>query len=466
MLRYFRINDPYRLLGLLFLVTLISLPLLIDPPEITYPELKSILVGETISSGSGLYTELVDSTAPLTGWFETFLEIIFGRSILARHILTLFIILFQAAYVGILFINKKAFSESTFIPALIFVILFFFSFDTLTLSAELLGSGVLLLALNNLFKQIEFREQNDGSIFNLGFFIGIASLFLFSFVIHLIGTVIILAIFSRSTVRGYLLLVFGFVLPHLLLMSVYFLNDGLAALWHYYYIPNLGFTGHQFMSAKSLWVLGALPFIFLFVSLVMLNREARFTKYQSQLVQTMFFWMIFSFLQALYSKEIRPQSFITLIASFSFFIAHFLMLIRRKKFAEISIWILLVGIVSVNYLTRYKLIDMVQYDRLFVGESLLPGISNKKVLVLDDNLTFYKHNMLGSPFLSWPLSREIFEHPEFYQNIIRVNESFKHDPPDVIIDSRNLMQKFFERIPELERKYVLVQPGVYEVAKR
>ena len=138
MLRYFRINDPYRLLGLLAIMVVISLPLFIDAPEMTLPELKSILLGEKVHSGSSLYTEVVDSTAPLAGWFDALFEMIFGRSVLGRHILAFFIVFSQAAYLGIVFINKKAFSESTFIPSVIFAFLFFFSFDTLSLNAELL----------------------------------------------------------------------------------------------------------------------------------------------------------------------------------------------------------------------------------------------------------------------------------------------------------------------------------------
>jgi hypothetical protein len=466
LLRYFRINDPYRLLGLLAIMVVISLPLFIDAPEMTLPELKSILLGEKVHSGSSLYTEVVDSTAPLAGWFDALFEMIFGRSVLGRHILAFFIVFSQAAYLGIIFINKKAFSESTFIPSVIFAFLFFFSFDTLSLNAELLGSGFLLLALHNLFRQIEFREQGDPSIFNLGFYIGLASLFSFSFIIYLVGSVVILMIFTRSAVRSYFLMIFGFLLTHFFMMSIFYLRDGLPDLWEYYYLPNLGFGADKFINATSLWTLGAIPILFLVVSLVMLNRDARFTKYQSQLVQTMFFWMIFSFLQILYSKDLRPQSFITLIPSFSFYIAHFLLLIRRKKFAEISLWVLLISIVSVGYLARYNKIPSVHYSDLFVGESKWSKtVSDKKVLMLGDDFSIYKNNTLGSGFLNWRLSREIIEQPDYYENIVLINNSFRNDFPEVIIDPSNLMPYVFDRSPILKAKYSASGDGLYILKK-
>jgi len=464
LLRYFRINDPYRLLGLLVIMIAISLPLFLDAPAMTYPELKSILIGEKVHEGNSLYIDIIDSTAPLAGWFDGFFEWIFGRSLLGRHILAFFIIFSQATYLGIIFINKKAFAESTFIPSVIFGLLFFFSFDTFSLTAELLGSGVLLLALNNLFRQIEFREQGDPLI--LGVYIGVASLFSFSYSVYLIASLVILMIFTRSSVRGYLLLIFGFLLPHLMLMSIYYLKNGLPALWEFHYLPNLGFAADRYISTKSLWILGALPLLFLVVSLVMLNRDARFTKYQSQLVQTMFFWMIFSFLQILYSKDLRPQSFITLFPALSFYIAHFLLLIRRRKFAEISIWILLIGIVSISYLSRYNHIPAVQYSTLFVKDHAWSNVSNKKVLMLGDEFNVYKNNSLGSGFMNWRLSREIIEQPYYYENVVQVYHSFQNDKPDVIIDPSNLMPHIFDRLPALKNQYTPAGENMYELKKQ
>jgi hypothetical protein len=180
----------------------------------------------------------------------------------------------------------------------------------------------------------------------------------------------------------------------------------------------------------------------------------------------MFFWMIFSFLQILYSKDLRPQSFITLIPSFSFYIAHFLLLIRRKKFAEISLWVLLISIVSVGYLARYNKIPSVHYSDLFVGESKWSKtVSDKKVLMLGDDFSIYKNNTLGSGFLNWRLSREIIEQPDYYENIVLINNSFRNDFPEVIIDPSNLMPYVFDRSPILKAKYSASGDGLYILKK-
>jgi hypothetical protein len=426
LLHFFRINDPYRLFGLLAVLLIIVLPLLVDPPGLTYPELKNFISGEKVREGNSMYVEIIDSTAPLAAWFNALLDLCFGRSVLARHILAFMIIFLQASYLGIVFSSKKAFAENTYIPSLIFAILFTFSFDTISLTPELLGSGFLLLALNSLFKQLEFREQGNEFIFT----------------------------------RQYFLMIFGFFLPHILLLSGYYLMDGLDEIWLYFYRPNLGFYSDRFISNQALWTLTGLPLLFLFISLIAMNRDARLSKYQTQLVQSMFFWMIFSVLQILVSKDFRPQSFITLIPSLSFFITHFLLLIRRRRIAEMYIWLLLIGIVTISYSARYNMWSGIAYDSLLVPESKT-SFGGKRVLALDSDYSFYKHNELASPFLSWNLSKEIFGEPGYYENVILVYKGLNADPPDIIRDKNDQLKPFLQQIPKLKDMYS--RNGIYYV---
>lgn len=458
MLQYFRINDPYRLLGLLAILILLYLPLFLNSPDMTYPELRSIVVGEKVHEGNIPYIEFLDSVAPFAAWFNGLIDILFGRSIMARHILAFVIIFLQASYLGVVFANKKAFAENSYIPSLIFSILFVFSFDTLSLSPELLGSGFLLPALNNLFKEIEFREQRNESIFNLGLYIGLASLFSFSYSVFLVGTILTLIIFTRSPARKYFLMMSGFLLPHVLVASAYYLMDGLNSLFTYYYVPNLSFDSERYISNSSLRVLCTLPVIFLVVSFIMMNRDARLSKYQTQLVQAMFFWLIFSILQVFYSKDFRPQNFISIIPGMTFFITHFLLLIRRKRLAEIYVWILLSGTVTVSYMARYGGISNVDYTDLFVSDTEFP-VKNKRVLVLDSGWEVYKNNALASPFFNWSLAKDIFSHPEYYENLISVYDGILNDPPDIIRDKNDLLKPFLEKIPELRQLYV--RNGIY-----
>jgi hypothetical protein len=254
------------------------------------------------------------------------------------------------------------------------------------------------------------------------------------------------------------LMIVGFLLPHLVIVSIYYLAGGLGDVWKYYYLPNLDFSSIHYISLKSILWLGALPIFFLFISLVMLNREARLTKYQSQLVQALFVWLVFSFLQVLYAKDLRPQSFITLVPGFSFFMAHYFLLIRRKRLAEISLWMLLLSIVSISYLARYNKLENVDYSALRVPKTK-SEITDKRILVLDHDLEIYKDNRSATPFVNWTLSKEIFESADYYENVVEVSRGIKEDQPDLIRDKDDLLKPFLARIPELREMYT--KNGIY-----
>jgi hypothetical protein len=463
-LRFFRLNDPYRLVALLLILGLFSLPLLLDPAAVTAQELKSFLVGEALNDGKSLYIQLVDDTAPFSAWVFKWLDALFGRSLTARHILALVFILFQASFFGILLINNRAYSENTYVPSLIFGLLAFFSFDMLAFSPELLASTALLFALNCLFKEIEFKAQRDEVILNLGIYLGVASLFVFSYLIFLVGSLVILMLFTRITVRKGLLMMAGFALPHAIVFSFYFFWDNQGALVQQFYIPNLTLESWKIVGLKSILVLGSVPIAYFVISLFMVNREAHFTKYQSQLLQVMFLWLLVALVEVVFTRVRTPHSFYTFIPTFAYFIGHYLLLIRRKRIAEAMLWILLIGLLLMNWASKKGRLTSVNVASLFPLQSpYLPLVKDKRVLVLGDEPGLYIQNQLAGYFLNWNLSKQIFERPDFFENIILIDKSFQQDPPDVIVDKGNLMRPIFERIPRLKDRFRLQGHIYYKI---
>jgi len=453
LLRIFRINDPYRLLGIFVTLVLISLAFFIDPAALTLSELKSIVLGELLNDGKHLYSEVFTSTPPLAAWFYGWLELAFGRSITARHSLAFLLIFFQGAYFAILLINNKAQNESTYMPALIFGVLCFFSFDTLSLSAELLASTFLLFALNNLFKEVEFRIQRDSIVLNLGVYLGVASLFVLSYVVFLVGTLLVLGIFTRLTIRKTLLLFFGFLLPHGLLMVTYFMKGDFTFLAINFYRGHEWFS-NNLMSLSSMIYLSAIPIIYFVFSLVMLNRDARLTKYQSQLLQIMFLWLVIAIIEIAVAGRMSPQRVITYAPPLAYFTSHFLLLIRRKWIGETMLWIFIGGIVLISYLSRYEKLRAVDYGRLFYQKSSHDGqIKKKRVLILGNDWGLYETNKMATGFMEWEVAKKIFAEPDYFENIVLIDRLFQQDPPEVIVDHENLMPKVIDRIPRLRKEY-------------
>jgi hypothetical protein len=453
-LRFLRINDPYRLLAILIFLILFSLPLMINPPAVTKPELMSMVIGEALNDGQLMYAEVYDPTAPLAAGAFGVIDWMMGRSVAGRQIIALILVFLQAAFFAILLINNKAYNDNTYVPGFIYGLLCFVSFDFLSVTPELLGSTVLLLALNNLFREIEFRVERDGIIVNVGFYTGLASIFVFTYSIFLLAAFVILFVFTRISFRKSLLLLFGFFLPHVILVVLYFYKDALPALWNNFYLENFLHTDINLISIKSLLLLGALPISYFVFSLFMMTREARFTKYQSQLFQVMFLWIAFCVVEIFLTRQLSPHSLIIMIPSLSYFFSHYMLLIRRKWIAEMMLWLLIIGVISISNLAVRGRVGSIDYSRMFVStpKRVVP-VKDKKVMVLGDDLSVYRNNTLGGYFLHWPLSERTLNGTQYYDNVLQIDAMFQTFPPDVIFDQLGMFGGLANRIPSLKMKY-------------
>lgn len=462
MLRFFRINDPYRLLAILIFLILVSLPLMINRPDLTKPELKSMVIGEAMDNGQMMYAEIFDPTAPMAAGTFGFMDWMMGRAIVGRQIIALILIFFQAAFFAILLINNKAYADNTYVPGFIYALLCFVSFDFLQVTPELLGSTVLLLALNSLFKEIEFRVERQGTILNVGLFIGLASVFVFTYAIFLVAVFVILVAFTRIGLRKSLLLLFGFFLPHVVIGIYYFYNDALPAYWNNFYLENFLHSDTNLISFKSLVMLGLIPIIYFVFSLFMMTREARFTKYQSQLFQVMFLWLVFCLVEFFLTRQLTPHNLIIMIPSLAYFFSHYLLLIRRKWLAESMLWTLIIGVITVSFLAVRGNMGSVDYSRMYVSaETKAAPVNDKTVMVLGDDLSVYKNNKLGGYFLDWRLSERTLNGVQYYDSVLKIDEMFQTFPPDVIVDQRGMFASLASRIPSLTRQYKRQGENVY-----
>ncbi len=454
MLRFFKYNDPYRLFAVLIFVCLLSIPYFVWLAPVTAQQLKDFLIGEAVADGKTMYVQVIDQTPILYAWILGILNFVFGRSTIAFKIIALLILFFQAAYFSMVLIRNKVYTESNYLSALIYVVIAFFSFDVIWITPELLGSGFLLLAINNLFKEVEFKTQRDETILNLGLWIGLASMIIFSYTVFLFGSLIILSLFTRLSARRALMMFFGFLLPHILIMLSFYFWGNLNFLMDYFYKPNLSWSSQQLMSLLSIVKVGSVVIAYLLFSWFMLNREARFTKYQSQILQVMYLWLLIAIVEVIFTRERTPHSFITLLPPLTYFISHYLLLIKRKWLAEMMLWIFLLAIPIIGILAQRDTFISIDYSKLKIAESEYASqFKGKHVLILKEDISVFTNNKAASYFLNWRLSKEVFENPDYYENVILVSDSFERDQPEIIIDPENKMGKFFDRLPQYKTQY-------------
>ncbi len=107
---------------------------------------------------------------------------------------------------------------------------------------------------------------------------------------------------------------------------------------------------------------------------------------------------------------------------------------------------LLFNFFSINQIahTEALMVHPTDYDQLVVG---------KKVLVLGDDISIYRHAKLATPYLNWQLAAEQLNHIHYFENLSGVYANFTADMPDLIIDQVALMPTISERIPAIKNTY-------------
>ena len=450
MLRFFRVNDPYRLLVAFAIFLLASLPVLINDFGLSQTAAYGIALGQKMWEGFVPYVTLLDNTPILTLWLNQFLFFVADKSAQTREIIAFVVLFLQGAYLAIIFIRKKAFEENSYLPALIFVLLCTISFDLFSITPTLLASGFLLLAINSLFKEIEFKNVQDDQVLTTGFYLGLTTLAANSFIIFFFGSWLILFLFTRSTVRKHLLFFTGFAFPHLVLFTTYWFYGYSQELINHYYFYFFTETD-ALLTWKQLLLIALIPLFLVVVSFFRLTGGSRLTNYQSQLVQIMFLWLIVGFVHLFFASELRPQSLLPMFPPLCFLISHFLLTIQRKRWGEIFLLLMLIGIPLYGWLIETQKIDIVSNALLYVKTDT--EAKQTRALVLENQNSLRVEYEPATGLMSGKHIENLFTSPVTYRNIIMVDNQLRLGQALVIVDPNNWMQPYWKHLPYWEKKY-------------
>ena len=422
-----------------------------------------MLVGEKLAGGSKLYTDVWVNMAPLSSWAYGLLAYLFGRSQLAYELIALVLVFFQCFLFNRLLLRNKAYNENTYIPGLIYAVLISYFFDFFTLSPVLIGLTFILLALDHIFSHVEVRAKRDEKILNIGIYLGVASLFHLPFIVFVPATLLIFVFFTGTIIRRYVLVLFGFSLPFLLI-GCYFLIVGRFNDLLYNFLFSSLFEKIWYFPLMSTLVLFVIPLVFLIMAWIRLGQRGRMTNYQSRLSQSMFIWFFFSVIFIIISDVHSPNLYQIFVPVLGYYLGHYFLLFRRKFLAEISFSILFISMILLNHGTYFKYIFTERYidtSSYTVNLQEDNGLKDKHVLVLGESLTPYYKNTMATPFLSWKLSKRVFSNLTYYDNLTTILAGFKKDMPEVIIDENNIMPDIMSNIPYLEKKYAKGQGNTY-----
>ncbi len=464
MLRFFKVNDPYRLLVLLALMLLLRLPFYWGGIEAMLPDLHLMLIGERLASGSVLYKDLWVNIGPLSAAFFTILHWLFGKSIIAYHYFGFLLMFVQAMLFNNLAIRNKIYTENNYVPAVIYAILMSLSVDMFAISPIMISSTFILLAMNNIFGQVEFRAKRDEKILSIGIYLGIASLFYFPAILFGLISVIGLMLFSSTILRRYLLIVFGLVLPFLLIGSYYFFIDNTSDALSVFFSSWFEEVGYR-LDKITILALCAIPVIFLVLAIFRVLQGSRFSNYQARIAQMMILWMALSSL-LLINPISGVSSLIILVPPVAYFITNLFILARRKVLSSITFFFFITSIVALSYATYFEywgISKYISYDPIAIQKSRYDNLlRGQRIWVIGDDLSLYKNSTLASKFYSWETYGDLLLEEKVGANqITLVYKDLVDNAPDVIIDPYEVISQFFEVMPLIDKQYEVLEKGVY-----
>lgn len=454
------------MLVLLLFLLLMKLPAFYGSVPLTIPELNWMVVGEKLAEdGTVMYKDVWDPLAPLAAGMYWLLHELFGRSHLAYQIIALLLIFVQSALFNSILLKNKAYNENTYVPALIYGLLMCTFFQFYTLSPVLVSLTFVLLTINNAFNDIEFKGMKN-NLFSTGILMGLASLFYLPSLVLALALLFAYLLFTGATPKSYFLFAYGLLLPWLIIIVYYFWHD---ALFQFYIncLYSLLFLGNNsYISYSLLITIVALPLVVLILSFFKLFDAKKFNNYQERFQQTMIFIFIMALVAWWISHSRTPALLVIFVPVAAFYISHFFLLIRRRFITEISFLLFFIGILFVHFSTLYQwntVAPLLHYEKLLVQDTPWDDlVENKKILYLGDDLSVYKKAQLATPYLNWELSSLQLASPDYYDNLMSIYEYFHEDTPEVIIDTKGIMDKVFARMPTIAEQYTQGnERGVY-----
>ncbi|WP_225444127.1 hypothetical protein [Echinicola arenosa] len=434
-----------------------------DIPLLT-PELSWMLVGERLSSGYFLYLDVVDDIGPLSAYIYWLIDLAVGRSWWTYKVLAALIILFQVTYINRLFIAYKAYDDYTYLPAMVMIILFHFSFDLLTLSPALMGTTFIILALGQLFSQTLINKENTESVLLVGIFGGIAACFHFPLIVFLPFMIVAGISVSGFTFSQLVLSLVGYFQPLILCCIYFFWIGGLQEFITEFVLATRITASYPHVTYLDLAALIAAPILFSVIGYLIGTVTTNITVNQQKQKQLMILFSIFALLSIFIANRRTPYQMVVILPGLTYFIAQIFIYLINKRQLNILLYSFLILVPAVGYSWAiYKIQPEKSWNYTLKKPTPAEG---KKILVLGDEISAYQNTQIASPFLNYRLSKRVLTNFSSHEKMIEVYLDFQKERPEVIYDQEGTFKELTKHIPALADLYRETSDGVFKLTKK
>lgn len=459
MIRFFRINDPMRLVAVLLLVLAIRLPLLLAGVELTQAEIHWQLIGEALSEGKRLYSGVWDDLGPIASSIYWGIFLLFGKQQWPLQVLSIVSVILQAGIFNHVMMRSGAYNEKSYVPAFFYGLFMCLSFDLFTLPPVMMAMPLLLLALNHVV--LINKQQMEQDVFNVGLYVGAACLIFPASIWFFAAMLFALFSFRISSVRMLLLALHGFFLSFAFLLVALYFQEGTDGFVEQY-VLSFARPKVFYSEWKELIALMALPAALLLVSVLRVFGDRAYINFQISIQQIMLVWAAAGVL-ALFNMEIIATYQIAMfVPPLAFFATHYALVFKKQTHLEMGMLVFTLLLVANCYLGYYGLIpDYPLHYKQLKAQQAPASLKGRRILVMGNDYSFYRHSQLASPFLNWELTKRHFGSLDDYRSISEFTVLLERDLPEAIVDQEGMLKSFLARVPHLSARYEEREPGVY-----
>lgn len=421
--------------------------------DVSFWELKWLLLGEWVASGFSMYSETFDYTGPLAVAFYKGIDLVLGRSAVAHSVFSTLIIIFQAGVFNQSLLKNKVFSENSYLPGFLYSMLMVSVPDFMALSPQLISLTFILLALRNVLRRID-NQATDELFLNSGFFVGIASIVYLPSVVFFLVFLFALVLFSTAVTRRLILYLFGFVLV-ITLCSLYFywLGD-FNAYFQSFFVQSFTLSAQRSLGLVNFLCLTISFAVIFLLSVSKTLGSARLTNFQQKIQQVLWLMFFGGIATFFLSNEKAGHELVFLVPTLAYFFNHYFMLLKKPFFRMIMPGLLIFGLIGYSIFSYQHFIG-----GLLVGTEVADR--EEQTMVLGADFAFYKNIDMNTPCFHPELTAAAFEGLNYYQSAGDLYDLFEKSNPRVIVDQMNAAPGIFNRFPVLMRNYDHLGGGVY-----
>ncbi len=445
LLRFFRVNDPYRLVFVLLILLLTRVSYGLADLPLSWPELKHLLLGEWLASGFAMYSETFDYTAPLSAWTYQGIDFLFGRSRTTHWVISGLILFIQAAIFNRSLLVNKVLSEPNYVSAFLYIIFSVALFDFFALSPQLMSLTWVIVSMDHLIRRMDNEAKDELFLFP-GFYLGIAGLFYFPSIAFFIVFLFAMIVIVRAQLRRILLYIYGWLSAYLIVGVVLYVGGNLEDFLSVYFIEAIrAKVFYVSWLDLILWMIIPGLFFILSVFAALGRREGSLHAKTQQFMLLVFLACIG---EILLSGTLSGTDLVFFLPVFTFFLTNYFIKVKRRIWKIILPNLMILSSIAVPYLGMKS--DFFG-EELIVKEVISDVPPESKLMIVGPLSPDYLESRISGPFLDERIGLERIEDLNYYHQSRVFQDIFLNARPDLVIDEWGIMPLVQRRFPEVEK---------------